>query len=176
MIFIFILITKIHNIFFKYILFLLFFFAERYFVAGFIRKLLVYFIPHISYRYPPAYYTYPTHIHSKYIQPIHILPIRIGLTRIPPIRIHSMHIHSKGMYQQESQMYPTNTNPTNMYRFNMYPTSTDPFNAYPFKKFASAGLAMSMSIIAYHFIPLLLGGNDHEYKNLAYPLISLQYY
>ena len=60
--------------------------------------------------------------------------------------------------------------------FNTYPTSTDPFNAYPFKKFASAGMAMSMSIIAYHFIPLLLGGNGNEYRNLAFPSISLQNY
>ena len=60
--------------------------------------------------------------------------------------------------------------------FNTYPTSTDPFNAYPFKKFASAGMAMSMSIIAYHFIPLLLGGNGNEYGNLAFPSISLQNY
>ena len=42
--------------------------------------------------------------------------------------------------------------------------------------YASAGMAMSMSIIAYHFIPLLLGGNGNEYRNLAYPSISLQYY
>ena len=60
--------------------------------------------------------------------------------------------------------------------FNTYPTSTDPFNAYPFKKFASAGMALSMSITAYHFIPLLLGGNGNEYRNLAFPSISLQNY
>ena len=37
--------------------------------------------------------------------------------------------------------------------FTTYPTSTDPLNAYPFKKFASAGMAMSMSILAsLHFI------------------------
>ena len=42
--------------------------------------------------------------------------------------------------------------------------------------YASAGMAMSMSIIAYHFIPLLLGGNGNEYKNLAYPSIFLQNY
>ena len=55
--------------------------------------------------------------------------------------------------------------------FNTYPTSTDPFNAYPFKKFASAGMAMSMSITANHFIPLLLGENGNEYKNFAFPSI-----
>ena len=36
--------------------------------------------------------------------------------------------------------------------------------------YASAGMAMSMSIIAYHFIPLLLGGNGNEYRNLAFPV------
>ena len=35
---------------------------------------------------------------------------------------------------------------------------------------------MSMSITAYHFIPLLLGGNGNEYRNLAFPSISLQNY
>ncbi len=33
---------------------------------------------------------------------------------------------------------------------------------------------MSMSIIACHFIPLLLGGNGNENRNLAFPSISLQ--
>ena len=41
---------------------------------------------------------------------------------------------------------------------------------------ASAGMAMSMSIIACHFIPLLLGGNGNENRNLAFPSISLQNY
>ena len=41
---------------------------------------------------------------------------------------------------------------------------------------ASAGMAMSMSIIACHFIPLVFGGNGNENKNLAFPLISLQFY
>ena len=107
-----------------------------------------------------------SHIHSKRIPPI----------RIHAMRIHSMRIHSKGVHQQESQTYPTNTYPTNTYPFNTYPTSTDPFNAYPCTKFASAGMAMSMSIIACHFIPLLLGGNGTENRNLAFPSISLQLY
>ena len=138
------------------------------------------------------------------IPPIHIPPIRIRSTRIPPVRIHAMRIHSKRLHQQVlqyvSHQYVSVQHVSHQYVsmlcvsiqkvcisrnrkrippiriFNTYPTSTDPFNAYPFQKFASAGMAMSMSIIASHFIPLLLGGNGNEYRNLAFPSISLQNY
>ena len=101
--------------------------------------------------------TYPTNTYPTNTYPCYAYPFKrcasAGIAkRIPPIHIPPIRI------------------------FNTYPTSTDPFNAYPFKKFASAGMAMSMSIIAYHFIPLLLGGNGNEYRNLAFPSISLQNY
>ena len=41
---------------------------------------------------------------------------------------------------------------------------------------ASAGMAMSMSIIACHFIPLLLGGNGNKNESFTFPSISLQFH
>ena len=116
--------------------------------------------PHISHTYP--FKTYPTqyvshqyvsvqHVSHQYVSMLCVSIQKVCISRnrkrIPPIHIPPIRI------------------------FNTYPTSTGPFNAYPFKKFASAGMAMSMSIIAYHFIPLLLGGNGNEYRNLAFPSI-----
>ena len=116
--------------------------------------------PHISHTYPFKTYptntyptntypfnTYPTNTYPCYAYPFKRCASAGNRKRIPPIHIPPIRI------------------------FNTYPTSTGPFNAYPFKKFASAGMAMSMSIIAYHFIPLLLGGNGNEYRNLAFPSI-----
>ena len=113
-------------------------------------------LQYVSHQYVSHQYVSVQHVSHQYvsmlcvsIQCVSIQKVCISRNRkrIPPIRI-----------------------------FNTYPTSTDPFNAYPFQKFASAGMAMSMSIIAYHFIPLLLGGNGNEYRNLAFPSISLQNY
>ena len=122
---------------------------------------------HISHTYPFQTYpfqtyptnTYPTNTYPCYAYPFNAYPFKrcasAGIANVSHQYIsHQIRI------------------------FNTYPTSTDPFNAYPFKKFASAGMAMSMSITAYqyHFIPLLLGGNGNEYRNLAFPSISLQNY
>ena len=64
---------------------------------------------------------------------------------------------------------------SNTYPFSTHPTSTDLYNAYSCKKFASAGMAMSMNIMVCHFISLLFGGNGNENKeNCFFPLIFLQ--
>ena len=128
--------------------------------------------------YPCNAYPFKTFASAGFA--IRIPPIRIRSTRIPPIRFHAYPFNaypfkrcaSAGIANVSHQSI--HIPPIRI--FNTYPTSTDPFNAYPFKKFASAGMAMSMSIIAYHFIPLLLGGNGNEYRNLAFPSISLQNY
>ena len=160
-----------------------FVFPERRFVAGFFRRLLAYLTPHISHTYP-AHHTYPTHIHSKRIPPIRIPPTRIppicirSTTRIPPIRIHAMRIHSKVVHQQESQTYPTNTYPTNTYLQHV----SHQYGSIECVSIQKVCISRNGNeyeyhcIIAYHFIPLLLGGNCNEYRNLAYPSISLQYY
>ena len=148
-------------------------FPERRFVAGFFRRLLAYLTPHISHTYP-SHHTYPTHIHSKRIPSIRIPPIRIRSTRIPPIRIHAMRIHSmrihaKGLHQQEWQCMW-------MQNISLHVIASAGMAMYVNAKHIlayhwSAGMAMSMSIIACHFIPLLLGGNGNENRNLAFPSI-----
>ena len=105
---------------------------------------------------------------------IRIPPIRTCSTRIPPVRILCVSIQCVSIQKvcisrNRKRIPPIHIPPIRI--FNTCPTSTDPFNAYPFKKFASAGMAMSMSITANHFIPLLLGGNGNEYKNFAFPSI-----
>ena len=154
-------------------------------------------IPHIS--IPNVSHTYVSHQYvSMQCVSIQKVVIRIPplTTNIPYISSTSYISHTYPFQTYPFQTYPTNTCPLQTYPFkrcasagianvshqyippirifNTYPTSTDPFNAYPFKKFASAGMALSMSITAYHFIPfipLLLGGNGNEYKNLAFPSI-----
>ena len=144
--------------------------------------------------------TYPTNTYPCDAFPFtRIPPTRICSTRIPPIRInemriHSIRIHSKGLHQQEWQTYPTNTYPTIRIRSTRIP----PVRIHTMRIhskglhqrewqcmwmqnislhiIASAGMAMSISIIACHFIPLLLGGNGNENRNLAFPSISLQHY
>ena len=110
-------------------------------------------LQYVSHQYVSHQYVSVQHVSHQYvsmlcvsIQCVSIQKVCISRNRkrIPPIRI-----------------------------FNTYPTSTDPFNAYPFQKFASAGMAMSMSIIAYHFIPLLLGGNGNEYRK---PCFSFNFF
>ena len=113
-------------------------------------------LQYVSHQYVSHQYKSVQHVSHQYVSMLCVSIQKVCISRnrkrIPPIHIPPIRI------------------------FNTYPTSTDPFNAYPFKKFASAGMAMSMSIIAYHFIPLLLGGNGNEYRNLAFPSISLQNY
>ena len=113
-------------------------------------------LQYVSHQYVSHQYVSVQHVSHQYVSMLCVSIQKVCISRnrkrIPPIHFPPIRI------------------------FNTYPTSTDPFNAYPFKKFASAGMAMSMSIIAYHFIPLLLGGNGNEYRNLAFPSISLQNY
>ena len=113
-------------------------------------------LQYVSHQYVSHQYKSVQHVSHQYVSMLCVSIQKVCISRnrkrIPPIHIPPIRI------------------------FNTYPTSTDPFNAYPFKKFASAGMAMSMSIIAYHSIPLLLGGNGNEYRNLAFPSISLQNY
>ena len=148
-------------------------------------------IPHISIQNVSHQYVSVQHVSHQYVSmqfdpfktfasagfAIRIPPIRIRSTRIPPIRIHamrihSMRIHSKGVHQQESQTYPTNT------ISHQYVSSTriPPVRVHSMRIHSKSlhqqeWMAMSMSIIAYHFIPLLLGGNGNEYRNLAFPSI-----
>ena len=154
--------------------------------------------PHISHTYPFKTYptnTYPTNTYPFNTYPTSTYPCNVILSK----RLHQQVLqyvsHQYVSVQHVSHQYvsmlcvsiqcvsiqkvcisrnrkripPIHIPPIRI--FNTYPTSTGPFNAYPFKKFASAGMAMSMSIIAYHFIPLLLGGNGNEYRNLAFPSI-----
>ena len=129
---------------------------------------------HISHTCP--FQTYPIpNVSHQYVSP----PIRIrSTTRIPPIRIHAMRIHSKVVHQQESQTYPTNTYPTNT---NLQHVSHQ-YGSIECVSIQKACISRNGNeyehhcIIAYPFIPLLLGGNCNEYRNLAYPSISLQYY
>ena len=80
-------------------------------------------IPNVSHQYVShQYVSVQQHISHQYVSMLYVSIPKWCISRnrksIPPIRI-----------------------------FNMYPTSTDPLNVYPFKKFASAGMAMSMNII-----------------------------
>ena len=132
--------------------------------------------------------TYPTNTYPCYAYPFkrcasagivnvshqYISHQYVSSTRIPPVRILCVSIQCVSIQKvcisrNRKRIPPIHIPPIRI--FNTYPTSTDPFNAYPFKKFASAGMAMSMSITANHFIPLLLGGNGNEYKNFAFPSI-----
>ena len=123
--------------------------------------------------YPTNHHQYPIHIQHI----IHIPHISISNVSIPNVShqyvsIANVSIQKVCISRNRKRIPPIHIPPIRI--FNTYPTSTDPFNAYPFKKFASAGMALSMSITAYHFIPfipLLLGGNGNEYKNLAFPSI-----
>ena len=123
--------------------------------------------------YPTNHHQYPIHIQHI----IHIPHISIPNVSIPNgshqyVSIANVSIQKVCISRNRKRIPPIHIPPIRI--FNTYPTSTDPFNAYPFKKFASAGMALSMSITAYHFIPfipLLLGGNGNEYKNLAFPSI-----
>ena len=123
--------------------------------------------------YPTNHHQYPIHIQHI----IHIPHISISNVSIPNVShqyvsIANVSIQKVCISRNRKRIPPIHFPPIRI--FNTYPTSTDPFNAYPFKKFASAGMALSMSITAYHFIPfipLLLGGNGNEYKNLAFPSI-----
>ena len=123
--------------------------------------------------YPTNHHQYPIHIQHI----IHIPHISSSNVSIPNVShqyvsIANVSIQKVCISRNRKRIPPIHIPPIRI--FNTYPTSTDPFNAYPFKKFASAGMALSMSITAYHFIPfipLLLGGNGNEYKNLAFPSI-----
>ena len=123
--------------------------------------------------YPTNHHQYPIHIQHI----IHIPHISISNVSIPNVShqyvsIANVSIQKVCISRNRKRIPPIHIPLIRI--FNTYPTSTDPFNAYPFKKFASAGMALSMSITAYHFIPfipLLLGGNGNEYKNLAFPSI-----
>ncbi len=78
------------------------------------------------------------------------------IIRIHSMRILSIRIHSKGLHQQEWQCMWTQNISLHI--------------------IASAGMAMSMSIIACHFISLLDGGNGNKIQNFALASISLQLY
>ena len=119
-------------------------------------------LQYVSHQYVSHQYVSVQHISHQYAS-------------MPCVSIQCVSIQKVCTSRNRKRIPPIHIPPIRI--FNTYPTSTDPFNAYPFKKCASAGMAMSMSIIAFHFIPLLLlGGNGNQYRNLAYPSISLQYY
>ena len=108
--------------------------------------------------YPTNHHTYPIHIQHI----THIPHISIPNVSIPNVSHQYVSHQYESVQQHVSHQYvsmlcvsiPKWCISRNRKRippiriFNMYPTSTDPLNAYPFKKFASAGMAMSMSIIA----------------------------
>ena len=123
--------------------------------------------------YPTNHHQYPIHIqHIIHIPHISIPNVSIPNVSHQYVSIANVSIQKVCISRNRKRIPPIHIPPIRI--FNTYPTSTDPFNAYPFKKFASAGMALSMSITAYHFIsfiPLLLGGNGNEYKNLAFPSI-----
>ena len=120
--------------------------------------------------YPTNHHTYPIHIqHIIHIPHISIPNVSLPNVSHQYVSIANVSIQKVCISRNRKRIPPIHIPPIRI--FNTYPTSTDPFNAYPFKKFASAGMAMSMSITAYHLIPLLLGGNGNEYKNLAFPSI-----
>ena len=123
--------------------------------------------------YPTNHHTYPIHIqHIIHIPHISIPNVSLPNVSHQYVSIANVSIQKVCISRNRKRIPPIHIPPIRI--FNTYPTSTDPFNAYPFKKFASAGMALSMSITAYHFIPfipLLLGGNGNEYKNLAFPSI-----
>ena len=128
--------------------------------------------PHISHTYP--FKTYPTNTYPFNTYPTSTYPCNVILSK----RLHQQVLqyvsHQYVSVQHVSHQYvsmlcvsiqcvsiqkvcisrnrkripPIHIPPIRI--FNTYPTSTGPFNAYPFKKFASAGMAMSMSIISYH--------------------------
>ena len=118
--------------------------------------------------YPTNHHTYPIHIqHIIHIPHISIPNVSLPNVSHQYVSIANVSIQKVCISRRRKRIPPIHIPPIRI--FNTYPTSTDPFNAYPFKKFASAGMAMSMSITANHFIPLLLGGNGNEYKNFAFP-------
>ena len=137
-------------------------------------------ISHHTYPTHISHHTYPTHIHHtthiphisiqnvshQYVSVQHVSHQYVSMLCVS---IQWVSIQKVCISRNRKRIPPIHIPPIRI--FNTYPTSTGPFNAYPFKKFASAGMAMSMSIIAYHFIPLLLGGNGNEYRNLAFPSI-----
>ena len=134
--------------------------------------------PHISHTYP--FKTYPTNTYpcnayafktfaSAGLQYVSHQYVSVQHVSHQYVSMLCVSIQKVCISRNRKRIAPIHIPPIRI--FNTYPTSTDPFNAYPFKKFASAGMAMSMSITANHFIPLLLGGNGNEYKNFAFPSI-----
>ena len=123
--------------------------------------------------YPTNHHQYPIHIqHIIHIPHISIPNVSLPNVSHQYVSIANVSIQKVCISRNRKRIPPIHIPPIRI--FNTYPTSTDSFNAYPFKKFASAGMALSMSITAYHFIsfiPLLLGANGNEYKNLAFPSI-----
>ena len=89
-----------------------------------------------------------------------IPPIRICSTRIPPIRINAMRIHSIVSIQKVSSR---NRKHIPQYISHQYVSSTRiPLVLIHSMRIHSKSLHQQewrMSIIGYHFIPLLLGGN-----------------
>ena len=118
--------------------------------------------------YPTNHHQYPIHIqHIIHIPHISIPNVSIPNVSHQYVSIANVSIQKVCISRNRKRIPPIHIPPIRIF-------NTDPFNAYPFKKFASAGMALSMSITAYHFIPfipLLLGGNGNEYKNLAFPSI-----
>ena len=142
-------------------------------------------------------HAYPTHIHSTRIPPIRIRSIRIHSMRIhskctrvscqyvsfPYVSIQYLSHQYVAIRCVSIQKVCISRN-GNVCECKTYPCISLHQQEWPcmwmqnisLHIIASAGMAMSMSIIACHFIPLLLGGNGNENRNLAFPSISLQLY